>query len=54
MEATKREVVRWCASFIVDVYKRQALMFTYLRLEQTIFGIIIEDNGDDDDDNSKN
>ena len=35
----------------LDVYKRQVLIFAYLRQEQTILGLILEeDDGDDDDD----
>ena len=33
---------------ILDVYKRQALIFAYLRPEQTILGLILEeDDGDE-------
>ena len=32
----------------LDVYKRQ--IFAYLRLEQTILGLILKDDDDDDDD----
>ena len=31
----------------LDVYKRQALIFSYLRPEQTIYGLIREDDDDD-------
>ena len=38
----------------LDVYKRQAVIFAYLRLEQTILCLIIEYDDDDDDDESSN
>ena len=36
-------------NYQLDVYKRQALIFAYLRPEQTIRGLILEDDDDDDD-----
>ena len=32
----------------LDVYKRQALIFAYLRPEQTILGLMHEDDDDDE------